>query len=348
MSRLLELGGVKPDGFFGRNYYIKAEDTDALRRFIQARGLVDIYHTVFTYDSKDIDGSSLYGPLYIDIDGDLTEEGFEKARTDTRMATAFLSNMLAVPEKCIEIYFSGSKGFHLQIQPHFLGVNPEKRLNEMYRYIAGLVQEYTINKMIDTKIYDRRRLWRLPNTINGKTGLYKIPILAEELLTMERDEILRLAKAQRRTVFPIPENLAEVRRRWRLVCQKMQETLQAEEDARRARKEKRLNTGEIKEILPCVAELLEEGCDKGGRNNMSVAMASSLLQAGYSADEVTDILLGWNTKNRPPLPEREVIATSHSAYMMAQNERFYGCSFFADSGCCIQGCPIQKERGKAS
>ncbi len=47
---------------------------------------------------------------------------------------------------------------------------------------------------IDTAIYEHNRLWRIPNTKNRKSGLYKIPLTFDQLATLSIDQIKKLAK----------------------------------------------------------------------------------------------------------------------------------------------------------
>jgi hypothetical protein len=57
----------------------------------------------------------------------------------------------------------------------------------------------------DTAIYDRTRLWRSPNTINGKGNLYKIPLTHDELMNLPLDQIKKLACRPRTVAYAAPE-----------------------------------------------------------------------------------------------------------------------------------------------
>lgn len=52
-----------------------------------------------------------------------------------------------------------------------------------------------------------------------------------------------------------------------------------------------------------------EGVDDGGRNHACASLAGRFFNKDLSVVEVTEILLMWNERNRPPLPEDEIVRT---------------------------------------
>jgi len=97
--------------------------------------------------------------------------------------------------KTVRIYFSGAKGFHIEISAALFGFEPSSELHRVFKAIAEKITPDDV--IIDTSIYDKMRLWRLPNTINSKSGLYKIPLLPKEVLDLSIDEIKELAREPR-------------------------------------------------------------------------------------------------------------------------------------------------------
>jgi hypothetical protein len=65
-------------------------------------------------------------------------------------------------------------------------------------------------------------------------------------------------------------------------------------------------------------ELLE-GVGQGGRNQAAASLAGRFLNKDLSEDEIIEILLMWNLRNAPPLPDSEVIRTVTS--MAAKHNR---------------------------
>jgi len=57
-------------------------------------------------------------------------------------------------------------------------------------------------KTADFAIYETLRLWRVPNTRHGGTGLFKIPLATNELFTFNIESIRELARERRSLEFP--------------------------------------------------------------------------------------------------------------------------------------------------
>ena len=64
-----------------------------------------------------------------------------------------------------------------------------------------------------------------------------------------------------------------------------------------------------------------EGVTDGGRNNAAASLAGRFFNKDLSVPEITEILLMWNERNDPPLPEEEIIRTVSS---MASRHRRNG------------------------
>ena len=109
--------------------------------------------------------------------------------------------------RAVRIYFSGNKGFHLEI-PHTLfgGFAPAEDLHaRMKRAATRILGDIPF----DAAVYDRLRLWRLPNSKSGKTGLHKIRLTHTEARTLDLAAIRELAARPRDAVGelePIPDD----------------------------------------------------------------------------------------------------------------------------------------------
>lgn len=69
-----------------------------------------------------------------------------------------------------------------------------------------------------------------------------------------------------------------------------------------------------KEREPGWVEKLLEGVEEGQRNDSLARLAGHYFGKGLGFEETKIILLDWNKRNRPPLPETEVIRTVESIY----------------------------------
>jgi hypothetical protein len=108
-----------------------------------------------------------------------------------------------VPLDALRLYFSGAKGFHVEI-PHTLfgGFEPSTELHVWERRAA---LELMHGIPFDTAVYDKLRLWRLPNTLNAKGNHYKVQLSVAEVLSLSMDEILTLASATRARLVSAPD-----------------------------------------------------------------------------------------------------------------------------------------------
>lgn len=327
---------------FTRNIFIKQNEiNDIIKRF----NYTDVYTTPYHYNNRIRSNSLLYAPFYLDLDLDVSkQEDYNKVRIDAISVLSILMNDFKIPLKYIKIYFSGNKGFHFIINPVVLGILPSKTLNEDFKLLAKRIKTFTLNKTIDTVIYDSVRLVRLPNTINSKSGLYKVRITKRilEQFTYEQMKIYA-SKPRFDPEFPISHIIPDARRKYL-------EYIREQKDLEEQAYNKSINSKNKKQynnILPCIAYILENGATRGNRNNTTVAIASSLFQSGGTYDEVLEVLIEWNrTKNdqsKDRVTDIEITRTVQSAYKRHNNGMFYGCSAIKDLGFCLgQLCKLYK------
>jgi hypothetical protein len=145
----------------------------------------------------------------IDVDGDLME---------AQKQTFDLFNKLrkvGFKDENMIIYFSGSKGFHIYAENNKLkelgGRNdlPEA-IKEVAIRISGHIPKTKTDPgdpKIDASIYKITGLIRIPNSINSKSGLYKIPIHIKELQYWRPKEITFRAQWQRSIIDMITEHI---------------------------------------------------------------------------------------------------------------------------------------------
>lgn len=161
----------------------------------------EAYVSLFCFDKSIIDwveinktvsgytGDYYLKTFYFDIDN----VDVEKARQDAILLIKRLNNDYGVSPKDLMIYFSGSKGFHLGLH---------HRLFEEFEHSPGLPDKCKAFaermakgiESVDTKIYNKNRIFRLPNSKHLKTGFYKIPLSYYELCNLPLPKIKELAK----------------------------------------------------------------------------------------------------------------------------------------------------------
>lgn len=337
MDWYIECGGmyiINGQKVFGRKIFINPVDLDNTIR--KRFNYIDAYSSNFLYNTENQNESDLIGPLYIDLDGDIAnEEGYQKVKQDALSAISFLNNHLKIPKEYIRIYFTGSKGFHLIVPYNVFGIQPCNDLNNKYKKIALEINEHTLYKTVDTRIYDKKRLIRLPHSINGKTGLYKVP-LTEDILRASTYQSIRLYAEKDRTINYEKTKTVEAAKqafiKLTTVTQKQR---------------RNTNTSFINpnyEIPLCVKNIYATGALEGSRNNTLIILASSLLQKGVELEDCIETLVKWDEdKNEPALGEREVETTVRSAYRNLLDGRRYGCASIQELGMCVgKQCKLYK------
>lgn len=232
--------------------------------------------------------------IYLDFD---SKENPEIARIDLYYFINYgLSEYLSADEiNQLRIFFSGSKGFHLAIPKRFFtNIKPSRdlhlRAGAFIKHLVSLANEGSkeIIQSIDYSIYkSSNRIFRLNNTINSKTGLYKIGITYDELCNSKIDEIKDIAKDRRYLEYNNKikpnESLTE-----------LFNTVKIENNTEETKKEK-LN-----------GDLFEQGITDFNRNNRAFEIANHFSKKGLNNSDVEDIVNYWNNNNKDPLPQDEI------------------------------------------
>ena len=338
-----EFGGAR-NKIFRRNFFFLCDETlpQHMNSFLEEYQYTDCYQCLYRYSSQD-ENALLYAPFYLDLDADITTEAKYKAMKPYIMrAWLWLRRWMQLQPEEIELYFSGSKGFHLLIDPRVLGIVPNTQLNAIYKSLAlHLYMAYHI-PVIDLRIYDKRRLFRIPNTVNSKTGLYKVPLSIEQFSSFTYKELMEYAEEPKE----LPKRIRKINKDAAIIFQTR--IVKAYHTITKPSKPDIAYTipEEKQELLPCLKKVLEDGSVRGARNNTLIILASGLLQSGYKLEEVETVTREWNQLNEPPLEQHELEATVRSAYTMLQNGRRYGCSSMKELGLCASNeCRLGEHYG---
>jgi hypothetical protein len=155
-----------------------------------------IYTTVFNYDSRDIDRASRLGSLYFDLDS--AED--EPTLRDLRKLVGFFLEF--IPEEALRIYFTGKKGFHIEVEALAIGITGSNKLPGVFRFIANDLKQRLSLDTLDFQVYDLRRMWRLPNSLHQGTGLYK-RLISPADTELDMDSLRQMARVP--SVYEVPE-----------------------------------------------------------------------------------------------------------------------------------------------
>lgn len=153
----------------------------------------DIYFSLFQYNKEHYEQyqekKSLAGmtgvktdKLFFDFDD---ANDTEKARVDAVELVARLIES-GVPQENIGMYFSGGKGFHVEV-----GLNQELNNTEFKNVVFNLAGDLPT---FDVRVSDEQRIIRAPLAKHDKTGLYKIPLTENQLAETPIEIIKEIAK----------------------------------------------------------------------------------------------------------------------------------------------------------
>ncbi len=144
---------------------------------------------------------SRFVPFDIDRElGDKKVADWQVAITDARRLIAWLKTTHGVDPSVVWCSLTGGRGVHIYLPAGmFGGFEPSPMVPEVVKAIALMIGN-AAGVTIDQMIYDRNRLLRLPNT-RHKSGKYCVPLLADELVGMEIQDLIRLMDAPRQNVL---------------------------------------------------------------------------------------------------------------------------------------------------
>ena len=258
---------------------------DGLKAWVERTGSVKGYAGPHTTDA-----------VAFDLDG----EDLHAVQAEAIRLVQYLTEVLEVPANYIRAAFSGFKGLHVVI-PIEAFTDAVKPSLHFYKVVKAVAEELSSGfSFIDSSIYEPKRLFRVLNSINGKSGLHKIPLTFSELLTLPTNEIKTLARSPRRVdqlppseIRPV-EALREIWDKW------VRSDFDDPRSSTSARKQK-------------VVDILQ-GVGQGSRNTAASRLAGLFISKGFDEDFTVNLVSIWNQQNNPPLLDEEVARIVHGAY----------------------------------
>lgn len=351
MNFITEFGALSDKGFFRNIFYLKDKDFARNKEaFILRRNNTDVYQCAYSYEDENIDTCNIAGDLYLDFDAEDIKTDWSKLVNEVKYVLNYLEIALGTPAEEFRTYFSGNKGFHIIVPAEIIGLKPTKDLNLRFKHFAegmafirnGKNITKTIHDLLDLRIYDRRRLFRIPNSINSKSGRYKVPVTIDQLYSFSCKEIIDWAGKPREETFATPHFRSVAVEGFREIIETGQdfESLRDGCVRKRTRKRRDNSTEKILELLPCAQKLLESNVPKGSRNSSCFALSSSLFQAGYKIDNVYQIIEEWNNRNEEPLSDKEIATTVNSASSGYKKDMYVGCGVYRELDFCVDTCKL--------
>lgn len=327
-----------------RNHVIPLEEVETSAARFAHYGCYCTYFLfsddVLTYMSSAASGPSasiagytgkVWAPRFpIDLDHAELHVALDAAR---RLSTLFVDEW-GIDPASFEVYFSGSKGFHVTLDTRVFGtLSPSKYLPQLFSalrwHLAQMLPE-AARAAIDLAIKDRVRLLRLPNTIHERSGLYKVILSTDEVRNARAEEIRELAA----TVRPLQHTDASgllskiaaeespAARRYFLRVQRQVRWTTRQPFAYRFHRP--IGADEMRLACAGLQRIWESKVEEGYRNNCAIRLASEFRLMGLSETDTRDRLVEWNRRNGIGLPQRELESVVHSAFQHRFPYR-YGC-----------------------
>ncbi len=198
----------------------------------------NVYRTLKLFDSN-TGKTVLLGPFLIDIDNSILDDGYRENLDDSqviaRMVISYLVEVVGLSSSDLRIFFSGRKGFNIEVYPQALGINGSiddqiKLSSEKQDEIIAFLRQnnniqdspyvsknkVSIQDTVIDRIYGDRFGYRLKhpyirahNSINAwiqndrnRVARRKIELTTEELLSMSATEITSRAEELAQTSKP--------------------------------------------------------------------------------------------------------------------------------------------------
>ena len=259
----------------------------------------DCFTTVLrTNSGENSDQQLLYGPLYFDFDS----KDIDEALADAKIVYNFFKNVLNIEQQYIDVWYSGSKGFHIEVNPSVFGVQPMFELNLIYKRIAQyFVDTYSVKTLDMGSIYSMRRMWRLPFSYNSKTGNQKLIVTnigdVNEFEDLEFSNDIETYINRKREFKKV-----DVLNKWysRFVLDhKKQKTATVVKKAEW--KYKKLGG----KVPACIEFLVKNSISRSGdRNKATMALLSFYKENGVSYEDAVEIVTEWSMNIKKDLTSK--------------------------------------------
>ncbi len=147
---------------------------NSLNKWRSACRNTNVYRTLKVFDENSREAIFL-GPFLIDIDN--SNEDLEEAQAVTKQVLNYLIEQLRLPLEDIRLFFSGRKGFNLEVLPQAIGINglipnqirlSSNKLNDIIVFLRrkndiqdGSTNVVGSNRTVIERIYENRFGYKL-------------------------------------------------------------------------------------------------------------------------------------------------------------------------------------------
>lgn len=313
----IELAGFKPDGTMVRDEFVKVKDSQSINSWRQRFNNTDIFSSICLYKQPNCQ-SDFIAPIFFDID---CNNDLKAAKKSAIILSELIRQRIRIDYDQIGLFFSGNKGFHITVSCKVFEPKPTELILKLYKKMAQNAQAQGVS-FVDTSVYTNRRLWRLVNSVNSKSGLYKIPLLHKELLYLSIDAIKLLAKRPRCQNSLSDDNRDKNAVKWFKTALSCMKKLETEPDS-----SEYPNPSDFKNgwrTPPCITNILNSSLPDGIRHNAYLCLARFYSWINMHPQELEEKIAALDSKN--PIPDPKSIqriidwASKHSGFAGCEND----------------------------
>lgn len=308
-----------------RNNVVLADDVKAK---LERSSRAECYTTIarftedyLTFRNREGTVEGYAGTCYIDtLWFDVDDENLENSLIGCFNLLMTLESSFGVDRRDMRVYFSGKKGFHVGVPAVTFGALPSPQLPLVFKFMARRIADQA-GITIDQSIYRTNSLLRLPNTVNAKSGAFKIPLPLEGFESLTLDEILQRAQ----TVQPPIAGSGPCLPNERLTALYTRGLEEAQKGEQKRLELPVLNNRESE--MPrfdkvCMFRMLK-GVPTGHRNEVCLRLADHFRKKGLPLSVTVAALLQWNRLNEAALEEVDVQDVVNRVY---DSDYDFGCN----------------------
>ena len=287
-----------------------AFDYDELKEFLDQN----------SYMSKRFNGNVYMKTIILDFDGAAVD--ISQTLVEVRNYVRYIMSYLDVPEEYLKVWFSGYKGFHVELDGRLFGIAPSTTLPEIMK---ATIYENMNHPLIDMSPVNTAGLIRAPYS-KHKNGTYKTLIPLSELFSQKAPAIGVLTGMEARIIsLEWPEEEPEPVLRRIVAMPKL---------TRRNSENTTVSAHDPTKLVTCMQLLISQGPKQGRRHQDILRLSSWLWRSGLPKEYAIKALGNW-------LPEEELERIVSNTYEKGYT---YGCKDQVMQEYCSASCIFNKKK----
>lgn len=330
----IELATLTAAGKMLRHKFVNKNDVQKIEDWAHNHSFRDLFTSAEQYEKPDSDCESIC-PIIFDVD---CPNDLVAAKESTLKLCELLFEKLGLTSDHLVIHFSGSKGFHLNVPCEVFCPDPNKWTIKLYKRMSEKAAGWGIDH-IDSGIYSKRRLWRLPNSINTKSGLYKIPLSHKELMNISMPRILELAQNPRPDQSMIPSKPCQTAIQW------YKKSISIIAQSKTQKPEHKTDYNNFKNgwrMIPCIKNIHTATVPDGMRHQIYRQFARYCAYLKMHPEEIHERIAAVDKRN----PIRDTDYISRIIDSACDNPGFAGCQSVLKHFCNKDICFYARLKGK--